>query len=166
MFPRYESHYSRKKNANKQFMLMEYSVASLYEHYVTHYCMINKCDPVSEDKYRLSILQNRTHALHAMTLKTKYKRRKMMQKSVNSTKLKKSFIYARQRKAKRTYKHKLCKQRMILNITGSEEIVSCQKKYFDNNDIHGETLVAILDNCCQNKNWNMIFSFFLVMCDK
>lgn len=40
---------------------------------------------------------------------------------------------------------------------GSEEITSCLLHYFEKNDIRGNTLVAISDNCCgQNKNWNMV----------
>ena len=40
---------------------------------------------------------------------------------------------------------------------GLEEITSCLLHYFEKNDIRGNTLVAISDNCCgQNKNWNMV----------
>ncbi|KAJ8886388.1 hypothetical protein PR048_012599 [Dryococelus australis] len=39
---------SRRKSRRKKGE----EIANLYEHYITHYNMINKCDPVSEYKYR------------------------------------------------------------------------------------------------------------------
>lgn len=46
---------------------------------------------------------------------------------------------------------------------GSDEIASCLKMYFENNDIKGEKLIAISDNCGgQNKNWTLV-SFWLYL---
>ncbi|XP_071033910.1 uncharacterized protein [Parasteatoda tepidariorum] len=51
-FLKYKSHYSMNKNLNKQYILMEHSLCSLYEDYVANYCEENNIRPVSEDKYR------------------------------------------------------------------------------------------------------------------
>ena len=39
---------------------------------------------------------------------------------------------------------------------GSDDICSCLRRYFQENDIKGEVLIAFSDNCGgQNKNWTV-----------
>lgn len=51
---------------------------------------------------------------------------------------------------------------------GSDEITSCLKKYFDTNDIKGDTLYLVSDNCGgQNKNWTVVgFWLYLLFVTK
>lgn len=49
---------------------------------------------------------------------------------------------------------------------GADEIGSCLLKHFEVNDLRGEKLIAISDNCCgQNKNWTIISTWLRIIAE-
>lgn len=217
LFPKYESHYSRKKNFNKQYMSMDYSISALYEHYKLHYCKENNIEPISEDKYRRIFTEDfnisfkmpksdtcptcdelninikssdeqqrlqyerqlELHQRRAEAGQTNIKHQTTRAKNdpnyhVITFDLQQALPTPRLSTGPMFYKRKIWTYNLSVHNCGtgvghffvwdetkakrgSDEIVSCLKKYFEVNDIHGETLIAISDNCCgQNKNWNVV----------